>query len=268
MEHTGGKPDSREQIDTWTEMDVVDDLEGEPAYMRLQGPNQFFSDDVLYQYKSLTLEWHQKCSKVADALTSVLSLALGLPEGCIGEAMGDSLQRQSLIKYIRYPPTPEGGQGVGMHQDSAFLTLLMPGEEGGLECLLPNGELLPVTRRKGTFVVNLGEALQQMSGNYFIATPHRVIAKSERTSVGFFFGPSLRSKLRPLPLDSSYARAVRESHRHRTSGLMPTREELEGGVEGSLEGQSRHETYGNLLWKYFGRAHPEYMRAHYPDLVT
>ena len=36
MEHTGGKPDSREQIDTWTEMDVVDDLEGEPAYMRLQ----------------------------------------------------------------------------------------------------------------------------------------------------------------------------------------------------------------------------------------
>ena len=51
---------------------------------------------------------------------------------------------------------------LNLNLNLAFLTLLMPGEEGGLECLLPNGELLPVSRRKGAFVVNLGEALQQM----------------------------------------------------------------------------------------------------------
>jgi isopenicillin N synthase-like dioxygenase len=37
-----------------------------------------------------------------------------------------------------------GGQGVGLHQDTGFFTLLAPGDEAGLEVQLPTGEMLPV----------------------------------------------------------------------------------------------------------------------------
>jgi isopenicillin N synthase-like dioxygenase len=271
MEHTGGKPDAREQVDTWTEMptatsdtSVAGDVNGRPAYMCLQGPNQFFDDSVLPGYRELTLDWHARCSAVAAELTQVLSLALDLPIDALGEAMGAAEEQQSLIKYIRYPPTPEGGQGVGLHQDTAFLTLLIPDADDGLECQLPSGEMLPVTRQPGAFVVNLGEALQLLSGNYFVATPHRVIANRERVSIGFFFGPALTAPLRPLSLAQRFAAAVAASERHRRSGLMPTREELERGVDGSTEGAGTHETYGDMLWRYFARAHTEYFRTWYP----
>merc|ERR1719410_1557291 len=99
---------------------------------------------------------------VSVKLLEVLSLALSLPPDALDSRFGT--RRMSLIKYIRYPPTPEGGQGVGLHQDSAYLTLLAPGEEGGLEVQLPSGEMMPVGQVEGAFVVNLGEALQLMTG--------------------------------------------------------------------------------------------------------
>lgn len=183
-ERTQGRPDHREQIDTWTECAVAPPG-SPPGYERLLGPNQFFDDGVLPGYKRTTLEWHRRCSAVAARLLEALSLALGLPPDAIDGRFGASERRQSLIKYIRYPPTPAGGQGVGLHQDSAYLTLLAPGDAAGLECQLPGGEMLPVGAKEGTFVVNLGEALQLMTGNYFVATPHRVSAPraSPRTAV-------------------------------------------------------------------------------------
>eukprot|EP00929_Paragymnodinium_shiwhaense_P119362 TRINITY_DN91250_c0_g1_i1.p1 TRINITY_DN91250_c0_g1~~TRINITY_DN91250_c0_g1_i1.p1 ORF type:complete len:378 (-),score=60.16 TRINITY_DN91250_c0_g1_i1:81-1214(-) len=258
-EKTGGVPDAREQIDTWSELQPV---AGGPTYRRLLGPNQFFDDSTLPGYKALTLQWHERLSGVSQRLLEVFSCALELPPDAIDKRFGE--QRMSLIKYIRYPPTPDGGQGVGLHQDSAYLTLLLPGEEEGLECQLPSGDMLPVQRKEGAFVVNLGEALQLMTRNYFIATPHKVHTRRERFSVGFFYGPSLDTDLRPLALAPKFTEAVRASERHRIAGIMPQKEEIEEGVTGSLQGSARHETYGDLLWGYFSRAYPENMAVHYP----
>ena len=93
----------------------------------------------------------------------------------------------------------------------------------------------------------------------------QVHSKAERYSVGFFYGPSLDTDLRPLNLAPRFTAAVRSSERHRSAGIMPLREELEQGVVGSLQGGARHRTYGDLLWGYFSRAYPENMARHYPD---
>lgn len=260
-EKTGGRPDTREQIDTWSEL-PAEPPGVLPAYRRLYGPNQFFDDVTLPGYRDLTLQWHERCSGVAQQLLECFSIALELPADALDRRFGD--KRMSLIKYIHYPPTPEGGQGVGLHQDSAYLTLLMPGAEGGLECQLPSGEMLPVERKEGAFVVNLGEALQLMTCNYFVATPHMVHARHERFSIGFFYGPSLDCDLRPLALAPKFLRAVEASERHRAAGTMPQQDEIEQGVEGTLDGAARHATYGDLLWGYFSRAYPENMARHYP----
>ena len=110
-EQTGGRVDHREQIDTWSELPTVSRADGDPHWLRLYGPNQFFDEATLPGYKALTLEWHSRLSAVAEDLLEVLSLALSLPPDALNSRFGT--RRMSLIKYIRYPPTPEGGQGVG-----------------------------------------------------------------------------------------------------------------------------------------------------------
>jgi isopenicillin N synthase-like dioxygenase len=280
-------------------------------------------------YKALTLEWFERCGDVSKQLLELLSIALRLPRLELENRFGEN--RQSLLKYIHYPPTPEGaaeprptppsrcpafhnscqyrrashthhlqhgavrvhvwigGQGVGLHQDTGFFTLLAPGDDG-LEVQLPTGEMLPVGKRAGAFIVNLGEALQLITGNYFLATPHRVFARTERYSIGFFYGPSLDFSLRPLELEASLRREVEASERHRVSGVMPTRDQIDSGFEGSRAGMPictaatavdrlrplrkitcvesnaagvSHETYGDQLWAYFSRAYPELMKLHH-----
>ena len=52
-ERTNGRIDLREQVDTWTDCDTVPDDIKRP-YLRLYGPSQYFSDQVLPGYKTLT----------------------------------------------------------------------------------------------------------------------------------------------------------------------------------------------------------------------
>ena len=85
-------------------------------------------------------------------------------------------------------------------------------------------------------------------------------------SIGFFYGPSLDTNLRPLELAPKFEAAVRVSPRHRDAGVMPQQEELERGVVGSMHGQtSADRTYGDLLWGYFARAYPKNMAMHYRE---
>jgi hypothetical protein len=99
---------------------------------------------------------------------------------------------------------------------------------------------------------------------YFVATPHRVLTSAERYSIGFFYGPSLDTDLRPLELHAKFADAVQASERHRRLGLMPQLEEIKQGIVGNFDGAVRDRTYGELLWGYFSRAYPENMAKHYP----
>ena len=75
--------------------------------------------------------------------------------------------------------------------------------------------MVAVPPRENAFVVNLGDVMTLLTGNYFVATPHRVVARNDRFAIGFFYGPSLDTELAPLPLAPKFA-AVREK-------CLPTR---------------------------------------------
>ena len=104
----------------------------------------------------------------------------------------------SLTKLIRYPATPAGAAGVNAHHDTGFLTVLAPGSTPGLEVQYADGCWVPVRPAPGAFVVNLGEMLQGMTGNYFVATAHRVITREERYSMGLFSWPIARYQERSV----------------------------------------------------------------------
>ena len=106
-----------------------------------------------------------------------------------------------------------------------------------------------------------------MTGNYLVATPHRVITAEERYSAGYFHGPSLDLRLDPLPLADRFFEAVAASPRHREAGFMARKHETEAGV-GDMASSHKAATYGEQLWNYFSRSYPDNMARHHGDLIA
>lgn len=258
-ELTNNRPDIRQQIDLWTEWPArAADIE--PPELRLLGPNQWLPDDLLPGHRATVDEWMRELGLLADRILGLLSLGLGLDRNHLANYFGD--EPMSLTKLISYPPTPIGGAGVNAHHDTGFVTVLAAGETPGLQIQNPEGDWIDVPPHPDGFVINLGEMLQAMTGNYFVATPHRVITTEARLSAAYFHGPSLDARLDPLPLDPAFAAAVAASPRHAAAGFMAATEETEAGVA-DMASTERADTYGNQLWRYFTRSYPDNMARHY-----
>lgn len=260
-EYTNNRPDMREQIDLWTDHPARP-RDATPRYLRLLGPNQWPPEAVAPGFKTALERWFAEMSDLADDLLRLLALSLGLEEDHFDRLFG--AERMSLTKLIGYPETPPGQFGVNAHHDAGFLTLLAPGKTPGLEVENADGAWIPVPAVPDSLVLNLGEVLQKMTGNYFVATPHRVIAHEPRLSAGYFHGPSLDMALDPLPLAPEFAEAVARSPRHAGAGFMAQRDETEAGV-GDMQSQHHPGTYGEQLWNYFARSYPDNVARYYPD---
>lgn len=258
-ERTNNRVDVREQVDLWSEHPArAPDVS--PEYLRLLGPNQWFPEEVLPGYRATMAKWYRDLGGLADRLMEIFAVGLGLPPDHFDRLFGE--ERMSLTKLISYPETPPGEFGVNAHHDAGFLTILAPGKTPGLEVENANGDWVPLEPVPGAFVINIGEVLQSMTGNYFIATPHRVVTRAPRLSVGYFHGPSLDTRITRLRLGEAYSAEVEASARHRDAGFMAQLDEIEEGV-GDMQSHAHPETYGGQLWNYFTRSYPENMRRHY-----
>ena len=261
-ELTDNRVDWREQLDLSSDNPPFPD-DALPHYLRLDGPNQWLPDELCPGFKGIVEEYFSRMKSLADELMAALGVALGLPEDTFSRLFGE--RPLALAKLARYPTTPAGGAGVNAHKDAGFLTLLMQHGVRGLQALSPDGAWVDVEPVPDTLVVNLGEMLQSLTGNYFVATTHRVVAGQERFATAYFHGPDLRTPLSPLSLDPSFAAAVAASERHRSSGFMRTRDELLEGASGT--GGRPVSTYGIMLWNYYCRAYPDNVKTHYPDAM-
>ncbi|MDH3236031.1 MAG: isopenicillin N synthase family oxygenase [Alphaproteobacteria bacterium] len=262
-EYTNNQPDIREQIDLWTEHPArAPDVT--PHYYRLLGPNQWPPDDVLPGFRETLDRWFTDLGGLAGELMQILAMGLGLEPDHFERLFGE--ERMSLTKLINYPATPPGQFGVNAHHDAGFLTVLAPGKTPGLEVENAEGTWIPVPIIPDSFVINLGEILQAMTGNYFVATPHRVRTNAPRQSAGYFHGPSLDMPLAPLKLDRRFAEAVAASPRHANAGFMAQSDETEAGVA-AMASPDHPDIYGDQLWNYFSRSYPDNVRRHYPAAV-
>ncbi len=261
-ELTDNRVDYREQLDVSTEHSPRP-ADVEPAYLRLDGPNQWLAEDVLPGFRAVVEEFFDRMGALADELMSALAVGLGLPADTFTALFGE--RPLSFVKLINYPATPPGEAGVNAHHDAGFLTLLWQHGVGGLQARGPDGRWIDVPPTPGTIVVNLGENLQAMTGNYYVATMHRVIASEPRRSSAYFHGPDLRTPLAPLDLAPEFVEAVATSPRHRETGFMARRDQLlsgESGVVGAPVG-----LYGEQLWNYYVRSYPDHVRRHYPGTL-
>lgn len=263
-ELTDNRVDHREQLDVSTEHPPHVVGPDDPAYLRLDGPNQWLPEHVLPGFHQLVDEFFTRMQSLADELMQVFEAALRLPAGTFATLFGE--RPLSFVKLIHYPTTPPGEAGVNGHHDAGFLTILLQHHVGGLQAMNPDGQWIDVVPERGAFVINLGENLQALTGNYFVAAMHRVIAPAERFSSAYFHGPDVRTPLHPLALDPSFAEAVAASPRHATAGFMAKRHELLAGAAGTISAPPP--VYGEQLWNYYVRSYPDNVRAHYADTAS
>jgi isopenicillin N synthase-like dioxygenase len=127
----------------------------------------------------------REINTLARSFHRLIAEALDIPAD-VFDKFFDNPQHNKL-KLVKYPPpslselVPEEGiQGVGPHKDGSFLTFLLQATpHKGLEIQNKNGEWIEAPPIPGTFVINIGRALQALTGGVCTATTHRVVLSHE-----------------------------------------------------------------------------------------
>lgn len=257
-ERTNGHVDLRDQLDIGRELPPPVIGPGDPAWLRLRGPNLWPAD--LPELRPVIESWMAHLEALGHSLLGALARALELPPTTFADAVSPP---EVLLKVIRYvtPPAaaaPDGGdddssrrQGVGRHRDTGFLSFVHQDEVGGLQ-VERDGRLIDVPALPGALVVNIGEMLQLVTRGYYRATVHRVVSPPpgvERISLAYFFNPRLEATLVPVDLPAHLAA------------------EAPGG-DSDDPANPILANYGDNSLKVRLRAHPDVAAAHHADLLA
>jgi isopenicillin N synthase-like dioxygenase len=196
-ELTSGVPDVKEGVYFGDELGEDDPRVR--ARLPMHGRNLFPAE--LPELRTVVLEWISVQRKLAHRVLQGLAASLGLPRTHFERTL--TRDPLSLFRIFHYPPPRDGERerwGVGEHTDYGLLTLLKQDDCGGLEVKTPQG-WVDATPLPGTFVCNLGDMLDRMTGGRYRSTPHRVRNTSgrDRYSWPYFFDPSFDARVEPLP---------------------------------------------------------------------
>jgi isopenicillin N synthase-like dioxygenase len=195
-ELTSGRPDLKEGI--YFGIELPDDDPRVRAGTLLHGRNLF--PRQVPELRTSVLAYLDAMTEVAQAVLGGVALSLGLDEDYF--AKGYTADPTILFRIFHYPPTPPdtANWGVGEHTDYGLLTLLAQDDNGGLQVHARDGwvEAPPLP---GTFVCNIGDMLDKLTGGWYRSTPHRVrnVSGRERLSFPFFFDPGWTAEVPPLP---------------------------------------------------------------------
>ncbi|MGO4393790.1 isopenicillin N synthase family dioxygenase [Variovorax sp. M-6] len=197
-ELTSGRPDWKEGLYLGTELaaDHPQVRAGTPVH----GPNLFPDTEGL---RDTVLAYIDAVTQLGHRLMEGIALSLGLPAGYFAERYtADPL---ILFRIFNYPTqaVPEGMDvqwGVGEHTDYGLLTILRQDTVGGLQVRTPDGwiEAPPVAQ---SFVCNIGDMLDRMTGGLYKSTPHRVTRNTsgrDRLSFPLFFDPNFEARVRRI----------------------------------------------------------------------
>ena len=103
----------------------------------------------------------------------------------------------SVMRSIHYPPVriDDKGERSGAHEDINLITLLIGGNQPGLEIKSKDDEWISVDTAPEVLVCNIGDMLQRLTNHKLVSTTHRVNTPIEsmdisRYSIPFFVHPN------------------------------------------------------------------------------
>ena len=240
-ELTSGRPDRKEGIYFGEEhgADHPGVREGRP----LHGANLFPKQPA--RLRPLVLDYLAALTSLGQRVLEGVALGLGLPRDWFRAQL--AADPVVLFRIFHYPPSePAAGDwGVGEHTDYGLLTLLGQDGNAGLQVRTADG-WIDVPPDPDTFVCNIGDMLDRLTGGRYRSTPHRVrnVSGAERLSYPFFLDPSWDAVVDRLPIverppEDDVAAAQRWDH-------------------ASVHGFSG--TYGDYLTQKVSKVFPELVR--------
>lgn len=199
-ELTSGQPDLKEGIYFGEELGPDHPLV--KAGTPMHGANLFPAHPP--ELRETVLEYMAAMTELGHTLMAGIALSLGLEESYFADRY--TAEPLTLFRIFNYPAGKETGWGVGEHTDYGLLTILNQDNSGGLQVKSktgwPNSEWIEAPPIPGSFVCNIGDMLDRMTGGLYRSTPHRVRNQSsrDRLSFPFFFDPNFNAEVKAVPL--------------------------------------------------------------------
>ena len=188
-ELTSGAPDQKEGIYFGAELEP-----GHPLPMH--GANLFPSN--MPRFRQVVLDYMAAMTRLGHSLMEFISLSLGLERSYFADHYtSDPL---TLFRIFNYPPS-SAGFGVGEHTDYGLLTILKQDLSGGLQ-VKTRSQWIDAQPIPNSFVCNIGDMLDRMTGGHYLSTPHRAVNRAghDRLSCAFFFDPNFNAVVRPIEI--------------------------------------------------------------------
>lgn len=211
-EVTNLQTDLREQYDFGSVTRAPDQTEFEidEQWRRLAGPSPYIADSIIPGFESTVKAYIHGLGEVAEQVLKLVAECLNLPTETLLEFQGD----MNRLKIVKYPPPAQSKtgedaagitntntngtidglsptlhngaafQGVGPHKDSSNLfTFVLQDPVGGLEVLSSAGDWIPATPVPGSFVVNIAQGFEALTGGRCSATTHQVVSPDPKLGV-------------------------------------------------------------------------------------
>jgi isopenicillin N synthase-like dioxygenase len=163
----------------------------------MHGPNLF--PESIPEFREVVLDYMDAMTGVGHTLMRGLALSLGLAETYFAERY--TRDPLILFRIFNYPARQDesDGWGVGEHTDYGVLTILRQDDTGGLQVKSRSG-WIDAPPLPGTFVCNIGDMLDRMTGGLYRSTPHRVrnTGDRDRLAFPFFFDPNFNAEVKPI----------------------------------------------------------------------
>lgn len=241
-ELTSGAPDQKEGIYFGSELS--DDDPRVASGLPLHGRNLF--PDEPRELRGAVLDYLTALEGLGHVLMEGIALSLDLDAAYFA----DRYTRDPLVLFriFHYPPLAGGSSAwsVGEHTDYGLLTILWQSAQSGLQVKVRD-RWIDAPPVPGTFVCNIGDMLDRMTGGMYRSTPHRVRNESgaDRLSLAFFFDPGFETEIHPI----EHAGAAPEDAQERWDGVSVR--DLQG-------------TYGDYLLGKVSKVFPELGRGVLP----
>lgn len=194
-ELTSGQPDLKEGIYFGAELGPDHPLV--KAETPMHGANLFPAYSPAL--RETVLEYMAAMTELGHTLMAGIALSLGLEESYFADRYtADPL---TLFRIFNYPAGNGASWGVGEHTDYGLLTILKQDDSGGLQVKSKNG-WLDAPPIENTFVCNIGDMLDRMTGGLYRSTPHRVrnTSSGDRLSFPFFFDPNFNAEVKAIQI--------------------------------------------------------------------
>ncbi|MEM6694728.1 MAG: 2-oxoglutarate and iron-dependent oxygenase domain-containing protein [Pseudomonadota bacterium] len=166
------------------------------------GANQWPEPSALPCFREVIYGYHEAMRGLSMQLLRGIALSLDLAPDYFEPKMQNAISIQRLLHY-----PPQAGQidesvmGIGAHTDYGNLTILAQDAVGGLQVMNRDGVWVEGPPIDGAFVINIGDLMQRLTNDVYLANLHRVVNASgrERYSIPFFIDADYDAEFAPLP---------------------------------------------------------------------